>query len=88
MPLYAINVYYYTFIINFIVLNIKIARDGKQPNQKNKQTVRIYDKYYFGGETLVRFSIRNLLIIFSTKWFGILGTVIGFFIPNPLSLVV
>jgi hypothetical protein len=47
-----------------------------------------YDKYYFGGESVVRFSIRWLLVMFSFKWFGLLGAIIGFFIPNPLSLAI
>jgi hypothetical protein len=61
---------------------------GNNLIKRTNKPCAFYDKYYFGGETLVRFSIRMLLIIFSTKWFGLLGTVIGFFIPNPLSLVV
>jgi len=47
-----------------------------------------YEKYNFGGEKFVRFSIRMLLLIFSYKWFGILGGIIGFFVPTPLGLVV
>jgi len=56
--------------------------------KRTKKPCYFYEKYNFGGETLVRFSIRMLLLIFSYNWFGILGGIIGFFVPNPLSLVI
>ena len=56
--------------------------------KRTNNPCNFYDKYYFRGEQLVRFSIRILLMIFSYKWFDIWGVIPGFFIPNPINFVI
>ena len=61
---------------------------GNNLIKRGKNPCSLFDKYYFGGEYLVRTSIRMMMLIFSYSWFGILGGIVGFFIPNPLDLAV
>ncbi len=53
----------------------------------NKPCV-FYGKQYFDGETLVRGSIRLIMLGIGFNVFGLLGAIIGYFIPNPLGLIV
>ena len=54
---------------------------GNNLIKRGKNPCSLFDKYYFGGEYLVRTSIRMMMLIFSYSWFGILGGIVGFFIP-------